>query len=85
MGSPSEPEEKQVIEGALRLPKSARAALAARLLDSLDTEIDEDSEAAWDAEIARRLQEIGSGKVKTIPWSEARRQILGNQGDKQER
>jgi hypothetical protein len=25
--------------------------------------------------IARRIQEIDSGRVKTIPWAEARRQI----------
>jgi putative addiction module component (TIGR02574 family) len=79
------PEEERVIEGALRLPKSARAALAARLLDSLDVEIDADAEEAWDNEIARRLEEVDSGKVKTIPWPEARRQILDSQGDTQKR
>jgi hypothetical protein len=26
-------------------------------------------------EIARRIEELDSGKVKTIPWAEARRQI----------
>jgi putative addiction module component (TIGR02574 family) len=78
-------EEEKVIEGALRLPKSARAALAARLLESLDTEIDEDAEEAWDAEIARRLKEIDSGKAKMIPWSEARRQIMGTNGGRQKR
>jgi Putative addiction module component len=30
--------------------------LAARLLESLDTEVDEDAEEAWDAEIARRYE-----------------------------
>ena len=68
---------------SLRLPKSARAALAARLLESLDSEIDEDAEEAWDAEIARRLDEINSGRVKMIPWSEARRQIMETSGGRQ--
>lgn len=36
---------------ALRLPIPARAALAARLLDSLDHEIDGDAGNAWEAEI----------------------------------
>jgi len=48
----------------------------APLLESLDTEIDEDGEQVWDAEITRRLQEIDSGKGRMIPWSEARRQII---------
>jgi putative addiction module component (TIGR02574 family) len=65
--------------------KSARAALAARLLESLDSEIDEDAEEAWDAEIARRLDEIDSGRVKMIPWSEARRQIMETSGGRQKR
>jgi hypothetical protein len=63
-------EEEKVIEGALRLPKSARAALAAQ---------------AWDTEIAKRLDEINSGKLKMIPWSEARRQIMGTNGGRQKR
>ena len=44
--------------------------------ESLDTDVDEDSEAAWSAEIARRLGELDSGAVKPIPWEKARRMIL---------
>jgi len=29
----------------------------------------------WNDEIARRIQELDSGKVKPVPWAEARRQI----------
>ena len=72
-------------KGALRLPKSARAALAARLLESLDTEIDEDAEEAWDAEVARCLEEIDPGRVKMVPWSEARRQIMETNGGQKKR
>lgn len=78
-------EEEKLIEGALRLPKRARAALAAGLLESLDTEIDEDAEEAWDREIARRLEEIDSGRVKMVPWSEARRQIMETSGGPRKR
>lgn len=68
---------KALIEAALKLPPEARGAIANRLLDSLqDEEVDPDVEAAWKAEVARRVQELDSGKVKTIPWSEARQQIL---------
>jgi putative addiction module component (TIGR02574 family) len=68
--------EEQVIVQALRLPKTARAALVVRLLDTLDTEVDEDAERAWDREIGKRLDEIDSGRVKLVPWSEARRRIM---------
>lgn len=64
-----------LLKEALKLPPEARAALAGSLLDSLDQEVDEDAEAAWHAEIDRRLRELDSGKVKTVPWAEARRRI----------
>lgn len=69
------PEAKKVLEEALRLPPEARAAIAGSLLDSLDDVIDEDAESEWEKEVARRLQELDSGKVKPVPWSEARRRI----------
>mgnify|MGYP001220109323 CR=1 FL=1 len=66
-----------LLKAALKLPPEARAALAASLLDSLDQEVDEGAEAAWQKEIDRRLRELDSGAVKPIPWSEARRRISG--------
>lgn len=71
------PSHKKVLQEALRLPAEARAALAGRLLDSLDKPVDEDAEAAWSKEIARRIDDLDKGKVKTVPWSVARRQIVG--------
>ncbi len=68
---------QQLFEEALRLPPEARAALAGELIDSLDVDdVDGDAEAEWGAEIRRRLQEVDSGIVKAVPWSEARRRIL---------
>jgi putative addiction module component (TIGR02574 family) len=68
---------QQLFEEALRLPPEARAALAGELIDSLDVDdVDGDAEAEWGAEIRRRLQEVDSGTVKAVPWSEARRRIL---------
>ncbi len=69
--------ERKLLDEALRLPVEARAAMAGSLLESLDQTVDEDSEAAWAAEIARRVKEINEGKAKLIPWAEARRTILG--------
>ena len=71
------PSHKKVLQEALRLPGEARAALAGRLLESLDGPVDEDAEAAWSKEIARRIDDLDKGKVKTVPWSVARRQIVG--------
>jgi putative addiction module component (TIGR02574 family) len=70
------PAHKKIVEEALRLPAAARAALAGHLIESLDGSVDEDAEAAWRKEIARRLADLDKGKVKTVPWSVARRQIL---------
>jgi len=68
---------KTLLEQALKLPSAARAALAGSLLESLDDTVDPNAEAAWAQEIAKRLEEIDSGKVKAVPWAEARRIILG--------
>lgn len=71
------PDITKLIEAALKLPPEARGALANRLIESLHGDsFDPDAEAAWEAEISRRLAELDSGAVQTIPWSEARQQIL---------
>ena len=68
----------KLLEKALSLPVEARAALAGSLIESLDETVDEDAEAAWEEEISRRVQKLDSGKAKTVPWSKARRMILGH-------
>jgi putative addiction module component (TIGR02574 family) len=71
---------KKLLSEALRLPPADREALAGRLFDSLETD-DPDSESAWQAEIERRIAELDQGKVKPIPWAEARRMIFGDADD----
>ena len=68
-------EVSELLKKALALPTAARAALAGSLLESLDEEVDPGAEAEWQKEIAHRIQEIDSGKVKPIAWAEARQQI----------
>jgi putative addiction module component (TIGR02574 family) len=70
-------EEKRLLRDAMKLPPEARAALAGSLLESLDESIDENAEAAWAAEIAKRAAEIDQRSVVMIPWAEARRRIAG--------
>ncbi len=49
------------------LTSKERAELAHFLIVSLDTRVDEDAEAAWDAELARRAEEIRTGTAKGEP------------------
>ena len=69
-------EAAEILKDALALPAEARAALAGSLLESLDTDVDEDAEAAWATEVNRRLAELDSGTVKTSPWAEVRRRLI---------
>jgi len=68
-------EVSELLKKALALPAEARAALAGSLLDSLNETVDASAEEEWNREIARRIRELDSGKVKPIPWEEARRQV----------
>lgn len=65
----------EILKDALALPTEARAALAGSLLESLDIEVDEGAEAAWATEVNRRVAELDSRSVKTIPWAELRRRL----------
>jgi putative addiction module component (TIGR02574 family) len=70
----------KLLNEALRLPPAEREALAGRLFDSLEPD-DHGAEAAWEAEIEKRIAELDQGKVKPIPWAEARPMIFGDSDD----
>lgn len=57
-------------EAGLSLPPSVRKDVALRLLDSVEVADQESVDEAWTAEIASRVDDILSGKVKTIPHEE---------------
>jgi putative addiction module component (TIGR02574 family) len=44
-----------------------RAEIASFLINSLDENVDQDIENAWDAELAQRTQEINSGNASGEP------------------
>ena len=68
------PEVSQLLEKALALSSEQRGLLIDRLVESLDDgPAEEGVEAAWDEEIRRRVEDIESGRVKTIPGE----QVLG--------
>jgi putative addiction module component (TIGR02574 family) len=75
----------QIIESVLRLPLIERERVLDALQESLtddaidhgSEEPDDEVEAAWSDEIARRIADIDSGRVKTIPSEEAWKFING--------
>lgn len=66
---------EQILQSALSLPPDDRIEIAESLLLSLDPEMSADVEAAWGAEIKRRIDEIDSRQAKMIPWDEAIRSM----------
>ncbi len=65
-------EAEELLKKALALPEKERADLAGSLIDSLEETVDENVEAAWQEEIARRPEEVRSGKVKITSWEDVR-------------
>ena len=64
---------EQVAEEAKSLSLADRSALTRILIESLDGEPAEDLadvEQAWQTEVEKRVDEIKSGRVKTIPAEE---------------
>jgi putative addiction module component (TIGR02574 family) len=61
---------------ASELSERDRATLAGLLIESLESDAEPDVEAAWSAEIERRVADIDSGTVQAIPWEEVRRRLL---------
>ena len=57
---------QQLCPNLLVLPEADRAELAHLLLESLEPPASDDEEQAFDAELARRAEEIHSGKVAGI-------------------
>src|SRR6266536_5831228 len=53
----------QLTADAMKLPLRDRVQLAQRLVETLDDEVELNTEALWFAEAERRLEELRSGKV----------------------
>jgi putative addiction module component (TIGR02574 family) len=64
-----------ILAEALALDTRERAGVAAKLIASLDGEPEENVEAAWAAEVARRIEEIESGRVELVPWEDVESRI----------
>jgi putative addiction module component (TIGR02574 family) len=70
------PEVSKLLERALSLSVEEQEALADSLISNLGGKVDEGVQAAWEAEIGRRIAELDSDKAKTTSWEEVRRRNL---------
>lgn len=61
---------ESITEAVLSLPSDARALLADRLVESLDPLTDDSIHDAWATEALRRLDDVRSGRVRTISRDE---------------
>jgi putative addiction module component (TIGR02574 family) len=68
---------EKLLTEALKLPTSARARLAAELIASVDGEPDADVEAAWAAEIDRRVKRVQDEGAKGDEWHKVHERIAG--------
>lgn len=79
-------EATEVLKEALALPAEARAALVDSLLESLDTEVDEDAETQWQRELQHRMAELDSKTVpQPSPRPKRRRLGMGSEAHRQPR
>ena len=67
---------KQLYDRAMSLNDQERAELVGMLLESLEIGDDDGVEAAWLQEIERRVAELDSGAVESVPWTEVRSRVF---------
>ncbi len=71
----------ELFKQAAELSEEDRAALAGLLIDSLESETDPNVDEAWAEEIKRRLAELDSGVVGTVPWETVRTNLIRRLGE----
>lgn len=76
------PQVSELLEKALALSTQDRGLLIDKLIASLDEAPEEEGvEAAWDEEIKRRVDDIRSGRVRTIPGEQVLGRLKARQRD----
>ena len=65
-----------VWKDAAELSDEERATLAGLLIESLEGEPDPEAEAAWAAEIEKRVAELDAGTIESIPWEQVQQRLL---------
>ena len=64
-----------LLDQVLSLPENDRAEMAARILESLDPEVQRDVDEAWAVEIERRCAAVDAGTLATSDWKDVRARI----------
>lgn len=77
-------EVAELLREASQLPEPDRAELAGRLLEGLHGAPEAGVEAAWAEEVERRVRDIDSGAVQTIPWEEVRAKLYARLNEKRQ-
>jgi putative addiction module component (TIGR02574 family) len=70
------PEVSKLLEEALSLSLEEQEALAQSLISNLSGKVDVEVQAAWEAEIGKRIADLDCGKAKTNSWAEVRERNL---------
>ena len=73
---------RDLFRQASELDEHDRATLAGLLLESLEHEVEEDVESAWQEEIERRLAELDADSVKLVSWDEVKAKLMRRAGAK---
>ncbi|MFA6596648.1 MAG: addiction module protein [Ignavibacteriaceae bacterium] len=66
---------QQLVDQLLQLPADERISAARQLFISIDNEIDKDSELEWEKEIQKRISELDSCIVASVPWEAVKEKI----------
>ena len=66
---------RDLFEEAMKLDPEDRELLIRLLIESVRAESDQDVDDAWRVEIERRMAELDSGTVQTVPWEELRARL----------
>ncbi|MEL6461753.1 MAG: addiction module protein [Cyanobacteria bacterium J06641_2] len=69
---------EQLIQEALSLPNATRVILVEKLIESLEFDIDENTQSIWNAEAKKRRDEIRNHIVEPISGEAALAQIREN-------
>ena len=64
-----------LFEEAMRLDPEERATLMRLLIESLGAEPEKGVDDAWMTEVERRMAELDSGAVQSLPWDELRTRL----------
>ncbi len=70
----------KILDDALSLPVEERVILVEGLLNSLNLPLQPDIECKWQQEAERRLSQIESGEVATVPFEDVMAKIRGQHG-----